>query len=147
MERKYRQRGYMDKEWDDKKRDRRPPPERRGFMPEGPRGHRHAMNREAATVMRCAGCGRQMPGIAMVGMQDICAGCGAALHACGNCAFFDTSARFQCQKPVPAPIKSKVKANECELFSPRQVLDATGRRAQDSQPRDARAAFDDLFKK
>jgi len=81
-----------------------------------------------------------------IGKADRCAGCGADLHTCRNCAHFDSGSRFQCRKPIEAPVRDKGKANECALFRPRQVLDATGRRA-DTSPRGARAAFDALFKK
>lgn len=145
MARKYRQHGYMDKEWEEKGKKRREPPPRER-LPNAPRGTKHAMQREAKTVVRCASCGHQVSAVMGITRGDLCAGCGAALHTCRNCAHFDTGARFQCRKPVPAPVAEKLKANDCEFFLPRQVLDATGRRS-DTGPRDARAAFDALFKK
>jgi hypothetical protein len=145
MERKYRQRGYMDKEWEDGKKPRRKEPPR-DRLPDAPRGHRHAVSREAKTVLRCAACGHQTSPMMSIGRLERCSGCGAALHSCRNCAHFDTGARFQCRKPIPAPVTDKTAANDCKSFGPRQVLDSTGRRA-DTKPRDARAAFDALFRK
>jgi hypothetical protein len=73
---------------------------------------------------------------------------------------FDSSARFQCVKPIPERMASKDQANQCELFSARVTVarDAlpsgpvakNGDHAVIPAPRnanDARAAFDSLFKK
>lgn len=100
-----------------------------------------------------------------------CPKCGAALHCCKQCANFEPSTRFQCLKPIPVRIAVKDQANECELFKPRVTVarDAThgggfagvggspldapanGSRPVDTAvPRnasDARAAFDNLFRK
>lgn len=90
-----------------------------------------------------------------------CPKCSAALHCCKQCVHFDSSTRFQCLKPIPARIPVKDQANDCTWFSPRVTV------ARDSSPSsaplrtppsgvlpvasrnasDARAAFDNLFKK
>jgi hypothetical protein len=86
------------------------------------------------------------------------------LHCCKQCSSFEPSTRFQCLKPVPARIAVKDQANECELFRPRVTVarDAThgsssgvapasqASNANLAVPRnasDARAAFDNLFRK
>jgi hypothetical protein len=136
---KYRQRGYKDSEREDR-------PERpRG--PKKPRGPREVYTREANTVWRCADCGHQMPVPASVPSSETCPSCSRPLHSCRNCTHFDTSARFECKEPIPAPVRSKNQANECDRFAPAVVLDATGRRTSTAGPTDARAAFDALFKK
>jgi hypothetical protein len=76
----------------------------------------------------------------------VCRKCGAALHACAQCRHFDTLARFQCRKPVPAPIAAKSTANDCALFEANVSLDLTGTKAANS-PDQARSAFDKLFGK
>ncbi len=89
-----------------------------------------------------------------------CPKCGAALHCCKQCVNFDSSTRFQCLKPIPVRIAAKDQANSCELFAPRVTVardvlpqSHTSRAAQPNlvaAPRnasDARAAFDNLFKK
>ena len=91
---------------------------------------------------------------------SICPKCGTALHCCKQCAHFEPSTRFQCLKPIPVRISGKDQANQCELFKPRVTV------ARDSPPAappslgngipnmveprnasDARAAFDNLFRK
>jgi len=60
-------------------------------------------------------------------------------------------------KPIPARIAIKDQANECELFSPRVTVARDAAPANNNHsnsvpqaprsPTDARAAFDNLFKK
>jgi hypothetical protein len=92
----------------------------------------------------------------VVDFKGACPKCHVALHCCKQCAYFEPSTRFQCRKPIPVRIAVKDAANECELFTPRVTV------ARDSAPAgpavasnipaprsasDARAAFDQLFKK
>jgi hypothetical protein len=97
-----------------------------------------------------------------INFQGNCPKCNAALHCCKQCAHFEPSTRFQCLKPVPVRIAMKDQANECQLFNPRVTVardsahgaqtgaPAGGPAAQLPVPRnatDARAAFDNLFRK
>jgi len=141
-DRKYRHRGYMDDDRDE------PRPKRQGGGGPGriegaPRGRTAGLPSEV--VFACAVCGRRIRVLEGIEPDATCAGCGKPLHTCTNCAHFDTSARFECRKPVPARIESKAKANRCELFRPKMVRDLSARGP--ATPDDARAAFDALFKK
>jgi hypothetical protein len=139
---KYRQPGYRDSEYDEEReRKRRDDRRDRGEA----RKVRHAMQRDASVVLRCADCGHQTAAEVLVVFDTKCERCGSALRNCRNCRFFDTQARFECRKPVPKRIPSKTSANECEFYEARAVLDATGKRAK--APTDPRDAFDSLFKK
>jgi hypothetical protein len=71
-----------------------------------------------------------------------CAGCGSDLHACTQCSWFDSSARFECRQPIPRRITAKAKCNECELFMPRSVSE---HRQEEPAADSARSAFDALF--
>jgi predicted RNA-binding Zn-ribbon protein involved in translation (DUF1610 family) len=134
MERKYRQRGYMDS-------DREPREKRAGPKPEtfGPKTPAMPGRR---SVWRCAACAAVLP--ELNGSLDKCPRCGAALHSCKQCAFFDTGSRFECSKPVTARIPRKEERNECSFFAPRATIE---RETSSSRPLDARAAFENLFKK
>jgi hypothetical protein len=135
---KYRQPGYHD---DDYKKERE-----RKEGPRGPRGPREIATREARRVVRCFNCGNQTPPGEPIAPAAACEKCRSDLHICRNCLHFDPGARWECRQEIPAPIRSKIARNECPLFTPQAVLDATGRRAA-GPPADARAAFDALFKK
>ena len=95
-------------------------------------------------AFKCADCGRKIEVLGDVELDAACPGCERPLHTCTNCAHFDTSARFECRKPIPARIESKTKPNRCELFSPKAIRDLSSRGP--STPKEGRQAFDDLFK-
>ena len=138
---KYRQKGYRESEF--RGREKKEPPKPK--TPEE-RQLRHMMERSANLVLRCHQCSTAAP-VEGLGTAATCAQCGAALHCCRNCAHFDTGARWECREPIQAAVLYKTCANDCPLFKANTVLDATGRRVGGSAPSDARAAFDNLFKK
>lgn len=159
-DRKYRQRGYMDS-------DRKPGngagredrPRQQGPRPPidvtGPRLPRLV---QTVAASRCYNCATTLP--SGTDFKANCPKCSVPLHCCKQCAHFEPSTRFQCLKPIPARIAGKDQFNECELFSPRVTVArdvAPGSGAAAAPPRpvveaprtpnDARAAFDNLFKK
>lgn len=137
---KYRQPGYHDNDYKEE-REKRP---KRG----GPRGPREITTREATAVVRCFNCGHQTSPAQKIELASRCEKCGEDLHICRNCLHFDPSARWECRQTLTAPVRTKNTRNECELFTPQTVLDATGRRASaPAGPLDPRAAFEALFKK
>ena len=71
--------------------------------------------------------------------------CGAALHACRQCAHFDTSARFECAQVIPARQVDKAARNDCAMFSLRVMVERDSS-PDSTRPGDIRRAFDDLFK-
>ena len=156
-DRKYRQRGYMDSERDSggPRRDRpKPSGPRPPLDITGPRLPRLLQNVVAA---RCFNCATALP--PDVDWKGNCPKCNAALHCCKQCAHFEPSTRFQCLKPIPARIPVKDQANACELFKPRVTVARDAAPASNHlqspaaqvpaprSPNDARAAFDNLFKK
>jgi len=145
-DRKYRHRGYMDSGSSDSggrsgpRSGPRPPRDESG----APRGRGIDLNK--AVVFPCRACGEKRRDLDEIGNDSSCAKCGAPLHACRQCTYFDTAARFQCTQPIPARIPSKTAANDCTFYSPARSFDLTGTRATGT-PDDARSAFDTLFKK
>jgi len=169
-DRKYRQHGYQDSSRDsshsgsrreaDSGREERPRP------PAGPRppidvtGPRLPRLVQAVTASRCFNCSATLG--PDVDFRGNCPKCGVALHCCKQCSNFEPSTRFQCLKPIPVRIPVKDQANECELFRPRLTVardvvhgpapsaNNNGASANVPLPRsasDARAAFDNLFRK
>ena len=156
-DRKYRQRGYQDSD-----RDRVSNGHRLGDRPKpnGPRppidvtGPRLPRLVQHVAAARCFNCATALP--ENIDWKSNCPKCNAALHCCKQCAHFEPSTRFQCLKPIPVRIVLKDQANECELFKPRVTVarDAapgngtvTPSVPAPRSPTDARAAFDNLFKK
>ncbi len=150
MERKYKQRGYQDK-------DR---PEKKERAPAEPRARQEQMGprtpRMVGTVMRarCASCGAfLMPGFDQSGQ---CPRCHFELHCCKQCVHFDTAAQFECTQPIPERIAKKDGRNECTFFEFRMTVEkdtspvtyaTNAPTTTAARPDDARKAFDDLFKK
>ncbi len=133
---KYRQRGYME---GDRERERQPKPQAKPQEREGPRSPKMMAFQQK---VRCAACGATLQsGIAI---DARCLKCGADLHSCRQCTFFDPGARFECRQPITARIVNKQARNACELFQPRTIVE---RETSSSGPMNARQAFQNLFKK
>ena len=159
-DRKYKQSGYMDYDRDKSTgngRDDRP-------RQQGPRqpiditGPRLPRMVQSIVASRCYNCSTTLSG--GTDFKGACPKCGVSLHCCKQCAHFEPSTRFQCLMPIPERIPSKDKANECTLFAARVTVarDAAPQGSQQSSsnvnntaaprsPSDARAMFDNLFKK
>lgn len=158
-DRKYRQRGYMDSDRDrgtnGHRREDRPKPAgpRPPIDVTGPRLPRLVQHVAAA---RCYNCATALP--EGIDWNGNCPKCHAALHCCKQCAHFEPSTRFQCLKPIPVRIPLKDQTNDCQLFKPRVTVARDAAPASNGpvvpasvpaprSPTDARAAFDNLFKK
>jgi hypothetical protein len=149
-DRKYRQRGYQDGSSEPRERAPRSPqaPKKeyapRGQPPIQPKTFSMPGFRE---VVKCVRCGNELTVAAAWSPVGTCARCQADLHCCAQCAHFDTSATFECQKPIPARISPKDARNECPLFEPRTAVEReTKSSTSPSSPSSAKKAFDDLFK-
>jgi hypothetical protein len=152
MERKYKQKGYQEKDRPEKKKERpaEPRPRQEQMGPRTPR--------MVGTVMRarCSNCGAVlMPGFDPNGQ---CPRCHAELHCCKQCVHFDTAAQFECTQPIPERIPKKDARNSCTFFEFRMTVEKDTSPAaytnipvaappSSSGPHDARKAFEDLFKK
>jgi hypothetical protein len=128
----------------DEPRARGPRPDAPGRSEGAPRGR--GVDQNKAVVFACKACGEKRRDLEDVRFDSTCVRCGADLHACAQCAHFDTSARFECTQPIPERIPSKKARNTCPLYAPAKSFDLSGSRAVET-PDDARAAFERLFKK
>lgn len=163
-DRKYRQRGYQDSGTPSGSGERREDTRSRAPRPKLPldvTGPRLPRLVESVAASRCFNCSSTLP--ENTDFTGLCPKCGADLHCCKQCAYFEPSSRNQCRKPIPERIAVKDKANECELFSPRVTVARdlrppvagalsfrNGHSGNEPAPKsasDARAAFDSLFKK
>ena len=57
-----------------------------------------------SSFVACRACGEKLRDMENIRADSTCARCGGDLHACRQCASFDTSARFECTRPIPARI-------------------------------------------
>ncbi|MDO8643792.1 MAG: hypothetical protein Q7S00_02350 [bacterium] len=51
-----------------------------------------------------------------MGRQEDCPHCGASLHCCYNCRFYDPNAYNECHEPVAERVVAKESANFCDCF-------------------------------
>ena len=110
---------------------------------DAPRGR--GLGAPTEDAFRCARCGEPAP-IGALGLESRCARCGSDLHTCSNCVAFDSGARFECRKEIPARVSPKDKANRCELFEPRTRREFAQEKAKAAPGAAGRSAFDALFK-
>jgi hypothetical protein len=132
-DRKYRLRGYQQRDAGPRAPRREPGPLAPPREPIRSRG-----------VSRCAACGAVLPVTADSLAQ--CPGCRAELHACRQCTSFDPGQRFECTQPIPERIADKQAVNTCASFALRVTVerDTSGGNVR---PEDARRSFQNLFKK
>ena len=97
-----------------------------------------------ANVFKCAECGERVLSPEDVIHGTHCKKCGAALHCCRSCTYFDTSADNECRQPVTQRVAKKRSDNDCDQFSPQLAVDLVGPKTATAD--NAKKAFDDLFK-
>ncbi len=149
MAAKYRQHGYQDRDREESRKvsrerslaERRCAVHRSGIITLGPRPVNLPGTR---AVSRCTQCGTVLQGMPGDGQ---CPKCGFELHSCKQCTYFDPGSRFECMQPVKERIAKKDARNECALYEIRVTREKETSTPASLRPNDARAAFDNLFKK
>jgi hypothetical protein len=153
-DRKYRHKGYQDggggysySGGQSQQRPQGPRPEPMRQRLEGaPRGR--TAGGFGPEAFKCNKCGTQRHSIDVLTPEEACMSCGADLHTCGNCRFFDTTTLWECRENIPVRVVGKHAKNECTFFQPKIVRDlAADKGKQPQTPDDARKAFEALFKK
>lgn len=141
MSRKYRQDGYQDND----SRQERSENRSSGARPfrDGPRSPRMVGMEQ---VIRCANCGAKISRADSddVELKSTCPKCGAFLHSCKHCAYFDPSQRFECTEQIPKRIARKDLPAKCEYFSIRTTVEKITSTSSNT-PESARDAFESLF--
>jgi hypothetical protein len=99
-------------------------------------------------AFKCNRCGQIRQNLNELTSEETCLKCGADLHTCGNCRFFDTTTTWECRENIPARVVNKQSRNECVSFAPKIIRDLSADKPGKLQtPDDARKAFEALFKK
>jgi len=95
--------------------------------------------------LRCWKCGASLADYSLpLRRLEECRACGAELHACRMCEFYDTSKAKHCREPIADEVKDKTSANFCDYFRP--TPDAW-QPAQLSAAEQAKAQLEALFGK
>ena len=151
-DRKYKHRGYQDSGGFGSHTggSQRTPQQPREFLKErledAPRGR--TAGGFGPDAFKCNKCSQIRHNLGELTHEDVCNGCGADLHTCGNCRFFDTTTLWECRENIPARVVGKHTKNTCTFFTPKIVKDLAADKGQKLQsPDEARKAFDALFNK
>jgi len=71
-----------------------------------------------------------------------CPDCGADVHVCRMCVFYDPAAADQCREPVAERVRDKTRNNHCDYLKPRPGAFSGG---ADPAAQPSREALDALF--
>jgi len=93
-------------------------------------------------VKSCHSCAREQSTGRSAGRRDVCPFCGADLHCCLNCKFYDRTVSKQCREPAAELVKEKARANFCDYF-----VFTEARNSASADDGAARRELDDLFRK
>ena len=78
-------------------------------------------------VLSCWKCGHSLDEMPMpLRRRDECPACGADLHVCRMCEYYDTSVAKSCREPVAEEVSDKERANFCDYFRGRSGVAAAG---------------------
>lgn len=154
-DRKYRHRGYQDGGgYSSHSSSSNGGPRPQGPRPEFPRQRLEGAPRGRTAggfgpeAFKCNQCGQLRQNLGDLTTEETCLKCGADLHTCGNCRFFDTTTLWECRENIPTRVSGKHARNECTFFQPKIVKDLAADKGKQLQtPDEARKAFDALFNK
>lgn len=103
------------------------------------------MTPTSSASLSCFKCGTPYPLTRRIVRSDTCPKCDADLHCCANCRHYNPAAHNQCNEPQAEWVREKERTNFCDYFEPRRGPGRPGKGSTAAD--DARARFDNLFKK
>ena len=89
----------------------------------------------------CWSCQHEIDMTTRVQRRDECISCGADLHVCKNCRFWDPGYQNECRENTAYYIRDREKANFCMAFEFKSTTEADAAEAND-----ARDKLEALFK-
>ena len=93
-------------------------------------------------MKNCAHCQKEIPEGEPAGRQAQCPFCGADLHICLNCVFYEPGIYNDCRESQAERVVEKSRSNFCDYFQYRTGAAKPGRR-----PADLQEKLGALFKK
>lgn len=74
--------------------------------------------------MKCGSCAADLGRIERVGRRDTCPRCGADLHTCRQCRFYDPRVYNECREPQAERVLDKARSNFCDYFAAAEAAPA-----------------------
>jgi hypothetical protein len=90
----------------------------------------------------CHKCNKEIAEDFFIGRQAQCPSCGADLHCCLNCSFYDAGSYNDCREPQAERVLDKSRSNFCDFFSFKQTT-----KTPDTSALKSKDKLEDLFKK
>jgi hypothetical protein len=90
----------------------------------------------------CHKCRKEIAQDLFIGRQSQCPSCGADLHCCLNCSFYDEGSYNDCREPQAERVLDKSRSNFCDFFSFKQT-----KKPSVTVDSDAKDNLEALFKK
>ncbi len=81
--------------------------------------------------LNCFKCSKMLELIKGFSRREDCPHCGADVHACKNCRFYDQKAYNECKEPTADVVQEKERANFCDFFEPSTDGCSTGPTSSD----------------
>jgi hypothetical protein len=69
----------------------------------------------------CHQCKKEIQRVSFTGRQEQCPFCGADLHCCSNCTFYERGLYNDCRESQAERVLDKISSNFCDFFSFRQT--------------------------
>jgi hypothetical protein len=74
----------------------------------------------SSSLLSCWKCGASIAELSLpLSRLDECKKCGAELHACKLCEFYNVTVAKHCRETIAEEVKDKERANFCDYFKPR----------------------------
>ena len=89
----------------------------------------------------CHGCNKTLKRPDKIGLRDECEFCGADLHSCKSCEFYDPKVYNECRETSADVVREKDRANFCDYYQPKTSANVV------SEKDKLLAAAEALFKK
>lgn len=91
----------------------------------------------------CFSCSKALSYQDVPGFREACEHCGADVHCCRNCRFYDPKVYNECQETSAEVVREKERSNFCEFYQPGAKNQGPARDAA----AELRAKAEALFKK
>ncbi len=94
-----------------------------------------------STQGQCFACKKEIAPELPIGRREECPHCGADLHVCKNCQFYDVGSYNECKESSASIVREKDRSNFCDYFQWQNKFYG------DDKAKDLLAAAESLFSK
>jgi len=94
-------------------------------------------------MLKCFRCGAEWTGEKKVSFRAVCERCGAYIHCCRNCKFYDEYQHNKCRIPGTEMVEDREKNNFCDEF---EFGESREDPYSSKRKEDAKKKLEDLFK-